>query len=86
MEMLLGNITNDPTSEHIVTAGYGPTALGLGSTGLDATNHKLFTIVITSPAGNSDMVFKDCVVTSLNLSGDTGTEGGRIKFSCTIIY
>ena len=32
----------------------------------------------------ADLSFKDCVVTSLSLNGDTGTEGGRIKFSATL--
>ena len=29
------------------------------------------------------MAFKDCFCTSLSLTGDAGTEGGRIKFSAT---
>ena len=29
------------------------------------------------------MAFKDCVCTSLTLNADTGTEGGRVKFSAT---
>ena len=36
-----------------------------------------------SPATNSDLTFKDCFLTQLVLSGDAGTEGGRIKFSAT---
>ena len=36
-----------------------------------------------SAASNSDLVFKDCFITSLTLSGDAGTEGSRIKFSAT---
>tara|TARA_R100001443_G_scaffold48448_3_gene60792 strand:+ start:554 stop:1582 length:1029 start_codon:yes stop_codon:yes gene_type:complete len=32
---------------------------------------------------NADLSFKDCVVTSLTLNGDAGTEGGRVKFSAT---
>jgi hypothetical protein len=36
-----------------------------------------------SPIAAMDLGFKDCVVTALSLSGDTGTEGGRIKFSAT---
>ena len=41
-------------------------------------------VVIKSAFGtNADLSFKDCVVTSLSLNGDTGTEGGRIKFSAT---
>jgi len=31
----------------------------------------------------ADIAFKDCFCTSLQLSGDAGTEGGRIKFSAT---
>ena len=44
----------------------------------------LLSVVIRSGFGtNADLSFKDCVVTSLSLSGDAGTEGGRVKFSAT---
>lgn len=43
----------------------------------------LLSIAMISPISNMDLGFKDCVVTALSLSGDAGTEGGRIKFSAT---
>tara|TARA_R110002012_G_scaffold32664_1_gene96197 strand:+ start:514 stop:1542 length:1029 start_codon:yes stop_codon:yes gene_type:complete len=45
----------------------------------------LLSVVIKSAfETNADLSFKDCVVTNLTLNGDTGTEGGRIKFSATL--
>jgi len=43
----------------------------------------LLSISMISPIAAMDLGFKDCVVTALSLSGDAGTEGGRIKFSAT---
>jgi hypothetical protein len=43
----------------------------------------LLSIAMISPITDMDLGFKDCVVTALSLSGDAGTEGGRIKFSAT---
>ena len=82
MDLLLKNVTDDNSAPYNITAGYEPTSVGTGSTPT-LGDMKLFTIVITSPVTNSDMVFKDCVVTSLNLTGDANAEGGRVKFSAT---
>ena len=55
-------------------------SVGAGSTGQAGT---LLSIAMISPISAMDIGFKDCVVTALSLSGDAGTEGGRIKFSAT---
>jgi len=55
-------------------------SVGSGSTGQVGT---LLSIAMISPISAMDIGFKDCVVTALSLSGDAGTEGGRIKFSAT---
>jgi hypothetical protein len=55
-------------------------SVGATATGQVGT---LLSIAIISPITDMDLGFKDCVVTSLSLSGDAGTEGGRIKFSAT---
>lgn len=55
-------------------------SVGAGSTGQVGT---LLSIAMISPISAMDIGFKDCVVTALSLSGDAGTEGGRIKFSAT---
>mgnify|MGYP003659512573 CR=1 FL=1 len=53
--------------------------------GVTTQADKLISVVIKSAfVTNADLAFKDCVVTSLTLNGDTGTEGGRIKFSATL--
>lgn len=62
-------LSNDPTS-----------SVGTGDSSQADT---LFSIVYKSAKANADFSFKDCVCTSLTLSGDSGTEGGRIKFSAT---
>ena len=54
--------------------------MGSGSTSQAGT---LLSLAIISPISNMDLGFKDCVVTALSLSGDMGTEGGRVKFSAT---
>ena len=55
-------------------------SVGAGSTGQVGT---LLSIAMISPISAMDIGFKDCVVTALSLSGDAGSEGGRIKFSAT---
>ena len=55
-------------------------SVGATDTGQAGT---LLSIAIISPISAMDIGFKDCVVTALSLSGDAGTEGGRIKFSAT---
>ena len=80
---LLANITGDASDTYIVQSNYEPTAYGVGTTGLTASHFKLLTIVYSSPQTDTDLVFEDCVCTSLSLSGDMGTEAGRVKFSAT---
>ena len=85
LDMLLENITGEAetsaSSIYSFASNQATTSVGIGSTGQTGT---LLSIVIKSAFGtNADLAFKDCVCTSLTLSGDTGTEGGRIKFSAT---
>ena len=80
---LLANITGDASDTYIVQSNYAPTAYGVATTGLTASHFKLLTIVYSSPQTDTDLVFEDCVCTSLSLSGDMGTEAGRVKFSAT---
>jgi len=83
MSLLLSNITGDTAGTYAVTSAYEPTDYGVGTSGLTAGDFKLMTIVYSSPETDSDLVFEDCVCTSLSLSGDMGTEAGRVKFSAT---
>lgn len=84
LDMLLENITGEAegsaSSIYSFASNQATTNVGTGDTGLAG---KLLSIVITSVGNDADLAFKDCVCTSLTLNADTGTEGGRIKFSAT---
>ena len=83
MSFLLSNITGDSAGTYVVPSSYSPTDYGVGTSGLTAAHFNLMTIVYSSPESNSDLVFENCICTSLTLSGDMGTEAGRVKFSAT---
>ena len=84
LDLLLENITGEAEgsagSIYSFASNQATTNVGVGSTGQAGT---LLSIVITSAGNDADLAFKDCVCTSLTLNADTGTEGGRIKFSAT---
>ena len=86
LDMLLENITGEAetsaSSIYSFASNQATTNVGVGSSSQAGT---LLSVVIKSAFGtNADLAFKDCVCTSLTLNGDTGTEGGRIKFSATL--
>ena len=84
LDLLLENITGEAegsaSSIYSFASDQATTNVGVGSTSQAGT---LLSIVITSAGNDADLAFKDCVCTSLTLNADTGTEGGRIKFSAT---
>ena len=84
LDMLLENITGEAEGSasgvYSFASNAGVQSVGKTDTGQVGT---LLSVVVKSPLSNSDLSFKDCVVTSLTLNGDVGTEGGRIKFSAT---
>ena len=84
LDMLLENIMGEAEG---TASGVYSFASNAGVQSVGATDSSqagtLLSVIVTSPLTNSDLAFKDCVVTSLTLNGDTGTEGGRVKFSVT---
>ena len=85
LDMLLENIMGEAegasSGVYSVLSNKTVQQIGTGDSSLVGT---ALSVVIKSGFGtNADLSFKDCVVTSLTLNGDTGTEGGRIKFSAT---
>ena len=84
LDMLLENITGEAEGSasgvYSFASNAGVQSVGKTDTGQVGT---LLSVVVKSPLSNSDLSFKDCVVTSLTLNGDVGTEGGRVKFSVT---
>lgn len=94
LPLLLKNIFNSiqraedadpPTtypSAYVVPDSFSPTELKNGATGA-ADGTKTMTVAIISPEGSTSSVFPGCRLTSLQISGDMGTENGRVKISGT---
>jgi len=82
LDLMLSNLTGDASSPYAIASNIATSTLTSATT--DQTGQQLLSIVYKSAYGtNADLSFKDCFCTSLVLSGDAGTEGGRIKFSAT---
>lgn len=84
LDMLLENIMGEAEGSASGVYSFASDA-GVQSVGKDDASQAgtLLSVVVSSPLSASDLAFKDCVVTSLTLNGDVGTEGGRVKFSVT---
>jgi hypothetical protein len=84
LDMLLENMMSEAeaTAGGVYSFLSNASAQSVGSNSLVPAGG-LLSIAMISPISAMDLGFKDCVVTALSLSGDAGTEGGRIKFSAT---
>tara|TARA_A100001201_G_scaffold8112_5_gene12681 strand:+ start:366 stop:1385 length:1020 start_codon:yes stop_codon:yes gene_type:complete len=87
-DLFLENILNGESSGvHTLNSNFTPAVIGAGDVDdeetVDATDNLVLTFAIESPNSASTMLLKDCVVTSLTISGDLGTEAGRLKYSVT---
>ena len=84
LDMLLENIMGEAEGSASGVYSFASNA-GVQSVGkTDASQAgTLLSVIVSSPLTDTDLAFKDCVVTSLTLNGDAGTEGGRVKFSVT---
>ena len=84
LDMLLENMMSEAEGSasgvYSFLSNASAQSVGSGSSSQAGT---LLSVVMISPIAAMDLGFKDCVVTALSLSGDAGTEGGRIKFSAT---
>ena len=81
LENIMGEAEGSASGVYSFLSNKAVQQIGTGDGALVGT---ALSVVIKSAFGtNADLSFKDCVVTSLTLNGDTGTEGGRIKFSAT---
>ena len=80
LENIMGEAETSASGVYSFLSNAGVQSVGASDSSQAGT---LLSVIVTSPLSNSDLAFKDCVVTSLTLNGDTGTEGGRVKFSVT---
>jgi len=81
LENMMGESEASAGSVYTFTSDKAVQQIGTGDSSLVGT--ALSVVIKSGFETNADLSFKDCVVTSLSLSGDTGTEGGRVKFSAT---
>ena len=82
LDLLLSNLTGTASAPFSIASNVATSSLSTATT--NQTDQQLLSIVMKSAYGTTaDIAFKDCFCTSLQLSGDAGTEGGRIKFSAT---
>tara|TARA_Y100000592_G_scaffold2395_1_gene3632 strand:+ start:377 stop:1378 length:1002 start_codon:yes stop_codon:yes gene_type:complete len=81
LDMLLGNITQGDTVPYGIASSGDVSSFTSGTE--DQTANQILSIMYKTPATGHGMAFKDCFCTALSLTGDAGTEGGRIKFSAT---
>jgi len=82
LDLLLSNLTGTATVPYSIASNIATSSLSTAT--VDQTGQQLLSIVMKSAYGTTaDIAFKDCFCTNLTLSGDAGTEGGRIKFSAT---
>ena len=81
LENIMGEAEGSASGVYTFTSSADVQSVGTGASSQAGT---LLSVVIKSAfTTNADLSFKDCVVTNLVISGDAGTEGGRIKFSAT---
>ena len=81
LDMLLGNITQGDTVPYGIASSGDVSTFTSGTE--NQTANQILSIMYKTPATGHGMAFKDCFCSSLSLTGDAGTEGGRIKFSAT---
>tara|TARA_R110000824_G_scaffold34860_1_gene110054 strand:+ start:148 stop:1197 length:1050 start_codon:yes stop_codon:yes gene_type:complete len=88
---MLENITGDTSEVYTIASNYNPSVNIKTGASLTAGNSELLTLAILppdvpndgSPSDTDVILYKDCVVTSFNWSGDMGTDGGLVKYSVT---
>lgn len=80
LDLMLSHLTLDSSVPYAIATNVATSSFKAGG---DTSGNKALSVIMKSAASDSDLVFKDCFITSLTLSGDAGTEGGRVKFSAT---
>ena len=80
LDLMLAHLTLDASVPYAIATNVATSSFKAGDT---TTSNQVLSVIMKSAASNSDLVFKDCFITSLTLNGDAGTEGGRVKFSAT---
>ena len=85
-KLLLQNICNDVSGDVSVASGFTAASQNMaGSTAVtNAASSLTFVLQPSDVANQQGMELFGCLVTNFAISADTGTEGGRYKWSATI--
>ena len=94
LPLLLKNIFNDTQraavtdtvpAAYVVPDSFSPDEFKNGVSGITNQSDGIITmtVAVISPEGSTSSVFPGCRLTSLQISGDMGTENGRVKISGT---
>tara|TARA_R100001463_G_scaffold2964_3_gene12288 strand:+ start:691 stop:1692 length:1002 start_codon:yes stop_codon:yes gene_type:complete len=85
-KLLLQNICNDVSGDVAVASGFTASSQNMaGSTAVtNAASSLTFVFQPSDVTNQQGMEFFGCLVTNFSITGDTGTEGGRYKWSATI--
>ena len=85
-KLLLQNICNDVSGDVAVASGFTAASQNMaGSTAVaNAASSLTFVFQPSDVTNQQGMEFFGCLVTNFSITGDTGTEGGRYKWSATI--
>ena len=85
-KLLLQNICNDVSGDVAVASGFTAASQNMaGSTAVANSASSLTFVFQPSDVTNQQgMEFFGCLVTNFSITGETGTEGGRYKWSATV--
>ena len=83
-KLLAQNICNDVSGDIAVASGYTGTSQKYGAAVTNAASSLTVVIRPSDHTNQRSIEIAGCVVTNFSITADTGTEGGRYKFSATL--
>ena len=83
-KLLLYNITGETTGDAVVASGHKLASQKYGASATNAASSLTVVIKSSDHTNQRSLEMFGCVVTNFSISADSGTEGGRYKFSATL--
>ena len=83
-KLLLYNITGETTGNAVVASGHKLVSQKYGAAATNAASSLTVVIKPSDHTNQKSLEMFGCVVTNFTISADSGTEGGRYKFSATL--
>ena len=83
-KLLLQNICNDVSGDIAVASGFAAASQKYGAAVTNAASSLTVVIQPSDVTNQTGLELFGCVVTNMSVSAESGTEGGRYKFSATL--